>query len=84
MDSPNVNWSFYDKLSNERNEIRLPELPVCNSCGLHILHGSFKTGENQTEWKLETQILKSLYKLFDDSPVRRDNFVDLTGITTEF
>ena len=62
MDGPNVNWSFYDKLNDERNELTLPELFYTGSCGLHILPGSFKTGANATEWKL-AKILKDLYKI---------------------
>ena len=78
MDGSNVNWSFYNKLNNERNELTLPELLHTGSCGLHILHGSFKTGVNATEWKL-VKILKGLYKLFDDSPARRAEYTELTG-----
>ena len=36
MDGPNVNWSFYDKLNNEHNELTLPELLHASSFGLHI------------------------------------------------
>ena len=78
MDGSNVNWSFYNKLNNERNELTLPELLHTGSCGLLILHGSFKTGVNATEWKL-VKILKGLYKLFDDSLARRADYTELTG-----
>ena len=36
MDGPNVNWSFYDKLNNEHNELTFPELLRTGNCGLHI------------------------------------------------
>ena len=78
MDSPNVTWSIYNKLNNKRNELTLPELLHTGSCVLHILHGSFKTGENATEWKL-AKILKGLYILFDDSPARKPDYTELTG-----
>ena len=78
MDGHNVNWSNYNKLNNERNELALPELLHTGSCGLHILHRSFKTGANATEWKLG-KILKGRYILFDDSPARRADFTELAG-----
>ena len=52
MDSPNVNWSFYDKLCNERSKLTLPGLLHTGSCGLNISHGSLKARENATDWKL--------------------------------
>ena len=78
MNSPSVNWSFYNKLNNERNELTLPELLHTGNCGLHILHESIKTSANATEWKL-ANILKGLYKLFDDSPAPRADYTELTG-----
>ena len=77
MDGPNVIWS-YNKLNNEHNEFTLPEVLDTGSCGLHILHGSFKTDTNTTEWKL-AKILKGLYKLFDDSSARRADYTELAG-----
>ena len=50
IDGSSVNWPFYDKLNNERNELKLPELWHTGSCGLHILHGPFKACANATEW----------------------------------
>ena len=76
VDGPSVNWSFYDKLNNERNELTLPELLHAVSCSLHILNGSFKTDTNATEWKL-AKILIDLYKLFGDSPARRADYTEL-------
>ena len=80
MDGPNVNWLFYDKISNERDNLALPELLHTGSCGLHILHGSFKTGASATDWNLG-KILKALHKVFDDSPARRADFTGLTVTT---
>ena len=78
VDGPSVNWSFYGKLNNERNELILPELLHTGSCGLHVLHRFYKTGSNAAEWKL-AKILKGLYKLFDESPTRRADYIELTG-----
>ena len=52
MDSPKVNWSFYDKLCNERSKLTLPGLLHTGSCGMNISHGSLKASENATDWKL--------------------------------
>ena len=41
--------SFYDKLCDERSKLTLPELLHIGSCGLRVLHGSFKTGESATD-----------------------------------
>ena len=79
MDGPNVNSSFYDKLSDERSKLTLPELLRTGSCGLHILHGSFKTVENATDWKLG-KTLKALFNFFGNSPSRRTDYTELRGM----
>ena len=45
MDGPNVNWNFYDILVRKREENELAGLMNIGSCGLHVLHGAFKTGD---------------------------------------
>ena len=80
MDGPNVNWSFYDKLCDERSKLTLPELLHTGSYGLHILHESFKNGENATDWKLG-KTLKALFNLFRDSPARRADYKKLTSMS---
>ena len=47
-------------------------------CGLHVVHGAFKSGFQSTSWQLDT-ILKSLFYLFNESPARRADFIDVTG-----
>ena len=47
------------------------ELFYIGNCGLHILHRSFITEENATDWKLG-RYLKALFDLFSDYPIRRD------------
>ena len=64
MDGPNVNWKMYDKLVEERGENeQLPELINVGSCGLHVVHGAFRSGAKKTKWGVDS-ILKALYKLF--------------------
>ena len=41
------------------------------NCGLHILHGSFITEENATDWNLG-KYLKALFDLLSDYPIGRD------------
>ena len=79
MGSPNVNWPFYDKLCDERSKLTLPDLFHTGGCSLHILHGSFKAGENATDWKLG-KTLKAIFNLFSDSLARRADYTDLTGM----
>ena len=71
MDGPNVNWALLDDLFIHRKEVNAntPSLVNTGSCGLHIVHGSFGTASETTDWKLEAS-LKSFYKNFKDSPAR--------------
>ncbi|XP_074643983.1 uncharacterized protein LOC141900835 [Tubulanus polymorphus] len=48
------------------------------SCGLHIVHNSFKAGSTKSGWDIET-LLRSLYSLFKDSPARREDYETVTG-----
>ena len=44
MDGPNVNWLIFDKLNGEREKHNHSPLYNIGSCGLHSIHGVFKTG----------------------------------------
>ena len=44
MDGPNVNLKFYEAVVTERNENEQHQLINIGSCGLHKIHGAFKTG----------------------------------------
>ena len=55
-----------------------PDLIDISSCGLHAVHGAFKTGANATGWKVDN-LLRSLWYLFSESHARR---ADYTAITT--
>ena len=80
MDGPNVNILFHKKLVDQRNELDLPHLLDLGTCGLHIIHRAFQTGAKATDWNLDQYLLKE-YKLFKDSPARREDYVTYTGST---
>ena len=50
------------------------------SCGLHIVHNSFKTGATVTERKVKA-LLPSLYYLFKDLAAKREDFFKVPGGT---
>ena len=37
------------------------------------MHNTFKTGAEQTDWTMK-KILKPVYQIFHDSPVRREDY----------
>ena len=75
----NVNWKMYDKLVEERGENeQLAGLINVGSCGLHVVHEAFTRGAQKTKWGVDS-ILKVLYKLFDESPAKREGYSAITG-----
>ena len=55
MDGSNVNWALLDNLSIHRKEenANAPDLINIGSCSLHIVHGSFSTASEKTDWNLK-------------------------------
>ena len=45
--SPNVNLLFLKNLSESQDEKELLPFLDIGSCGLHVIHGRFKTGEKR-------------------------------------
>lgn len=80
MDGPNVNWKFFTNMKKKLSDDFDTILINIGSCGLHIVHNSFKTGATAAEWKVEA-LLSSLYYLFKDSPARREDFLQISGST---
>ena len=78
MDGPNVNWKFLELLVESRIEAEIPSLINIGSCGIHVIHGAFKTGAKASGWGV-SKILKALARLFLDSPARRADYVEMTG-----
>lgn len=62
QDRPNINCKFHDLLQEhicKAGEDALTLITV-GSCGLHVVHNSFKTGAQASEWNVE-EVLSSLY-----------------------
>ena len=75
IDNPHTNWKCFEQLTEDRN-ISDPELPQfvnTGLCGLHIVHGAFKTGAVATGWHIDN-MLKLLWYLFSDSPAKREDY----------
>ena len=53
MDGPSVNWKFFSSVTKKREEDELPALINIGSCGLHVIHGAFKTGVKATNWNIK-------------------------------
>ena len=49
------------------------------SCGLHSIHGAFETGMISCGWEIN-KIMKSMHKLFDKFPARRDLFISINSL----
>ena len=81
MDGPNVNWLIFDKLNGEREKHNHSPLYNIGSCGLHSIHGAFETGMISCGWEI-SKIMKSMHKLFDKSPARRDLFISINSLNT--
>lgn len=78
MDGPNVNWSLFKKVEEERKLNNYPLLINIGSCALHIVHGAFENGSKQTQWNIK-KLLSHLYKFFKQAPARRTFFTSTTG-----
>ena len=78
MDGPNTNWAVLTKIQGERKEEELSQLENIGSCGLHVIAGALQTGVSKTSWNLK-KVLQSMFKLFNDSPARREVYIKLSG-----
>ena len=77
MDGPNVNKKFFRDFIHERDTL-MPSLLDIGTCGLHVIHGAFRTGFEKTTLKID-RLLNSLWYLFYGSPARRENFSQISG-----
>ena len=73
MDGPNVNWDVLKRLSLSSEEKDSSKLINIGSCGLHVVHGALQTGTVATGWDIN-KVLHAMWKIFDESPARRDVF----------
>ncbi len=78
MDGPNVNFKFQDLIQTElERDVNTVYLNV-GSCGLHILHGTFKKGADASNWNVD-QFLSNAYWLLKDFPARREDYAKAVG-----
>lgn len=79
MEELNVNWKFYSMVKKKLSDEFDSGLINIGSCGLHIIHNSFKAaGVVATGWDVSS-LLSSPYRLFKDSPARREDFVNVSS-----
>ena len=75
MDGPSTNWNVLDLIDEHLVSHGFVKTLNIGSCSLHVLHGAFQTGILASDWEIE-KVLKSLFKIFDDSPARRDVYLN--------
>ena len=78
MDGPSVNWKFYEAVTKDRAEDKLHQLINIGSCGLHVIHGAFKSDAEATNWNIK-KVLQSAFQILHDSPARREDYESVTG-----
>lgn len=54
MDGPMVNWKFLKLFQEDKSQSDPDASKLLNlgSCSLHVVHGSFQSGEKETGWKV--------------------------------
>ncbi len=84
MDGPNMNWSILIKLehelvikSSEKNVTKPPGRFEIGLCALYVIHGAFRIGHDQVNWKVQ-QALMSGFWLFKESTPRKVVFKKIT------
>jgi hypothetical protein len=77
MDGPSVNLKFLDSMKNNLDDSQRKLIDI-GTCGLHVLHGAFRTGHEAAGWAVN-DFLRAIYVLFKDSPARRADFTAITG-----
>lgn len=77
MDGPNVNFAFLREYKSYIKEISSNddvEIIDIGSCSLHLVHGSYKTAHNKSNWHIN-KFLRSIYYLLKDHPSRRADYI---------
>ena len=80
-DDPNVNLKFLQIIKDHREELDHLRLIDIGTCGLHTVHGSFKTGLVASGWLIE-KILTWMWYFLIDSPARREVYESITQTKT--
>ena len=81
MDGPNVNWKVFRLMQKDVEKQTGKKLLNIGSCGLHVIHNSFRDGCSAAEWDVET-FLSSVRWLFKDSPACREDYTSAIGSTS--
>ena len=61
MDGPNVNWATFNRLQKILQLEYSSKLPNVGSCGIHIVHNSFKAAISKTGWDLFAQVVSTTH-----------------------
>ena len=72
MDGPNINLNFLNDIAKDHVANEQHKLIFIGTCGLHVMHGAFKTGAKSTDWKMK-KILKAAFQILNDSPSRHED-----------
>ena len=54
MDGPNVNWKVFRLMQEDVEKQTGKKLLNIGSCGLHVIHNSFRDGCSGAQWEVET------------------------------
>ncbi|KAK1901202.1 alcohol dehydrogenase [Dissostichus eleginoides] len=81
MDGPNVNWKLFSIAQQNIEGQTGKKMLNVGSCGLHIVHNSFRAGCASTNWELGNA-LTALKWLFKDVPARRESLVPHPSLLT--
>lgn len=81
MDGPAVNWKLVRLLNDELLSESSHKLLNIGSCGVHVVHGAFKTGFQKSGWDIEI-FLSAFYYTCKNSPSRCADFTVVTGSTS--
>ena len=77
MDGPSVNVKLLQVVQDGRKDKGLPHLLDIGTCGVHTLHGSFKTGIEKSEWEMKS-LMKASFNILHDSSARQDDYESVT------
>ena len=76
-----MNWKVFRLMQEDVEKQTGKKLLNIGSCGLHVIHNSFRDGSSAVEWDVET-FLSSVTWLFKDSPARREDYTSVIGSTS--
>ena len=76
IDGPNINWKTVEIIEDHQKiqDPNCPNLIVIGSCGLHVVHGDYGTGQNATDWSLDN-FLKAIYSIFKMAPACCEDYL---------